>query len=55
MLQSMQRILKEEFPMPDPRKELAWTDEQDDDDQPAPYEATYRDGSLKNECWQDDR
>lgn len=41
--------------MPDPRKELSWQDEQNDDDLPSPYETTYRDGSLKNECWHDDR
>lgn len=42
--------------MPDPRKDLSWADQtDDDDDQPEPYEATYRDSSLKNECWQDDR
>ena len=42
--------------MTDPRKDLSWADQRDeDDDQPTPYEATYRDGSVKNECWRDDR
>lgn len=41
--------------MSDPRKDQEWTDHDDDpEDQPSPYEATYRDGSLKNECWRDD-
>ncbi len=41
--------------MPDPRKDLAWADHDEEDDQPSPYEPTYRDGSAMNECWKDDR
>lgn len=42
--------------MTDPRKDLAWTDQDpEDEDTASPYETTYRDGSLKNECWKDDR
>lgn len=39
--------------MTDPRKDLAWADAipDDEDDRPSPYEAVYRDGSMKNECW----
>ena len=29
-------------------------DDPDDASKPAPYEQTYRDGSLKNECWRSD-
>lgn len=40
--------------MTDPRKDLAWADRDEDEDQPSPYEATWRDGSMKNECCRDD-
>ena len=32
-----------------------WADEIPDEEngRPEPYEETYRDGSLKNECWND--
>lgn len=33
------------------RKAEAWADHDRDDDTAEPYEQTYRDGSLKNECW----
>ena len=35
------------------RKEKDWTDEipDEEDSLPEPYEETYRDGSVKNECW----
>ena len=37
------------------RKEKEWSDEIPDEEevQPEPYEETYRDGSAKNECWND--
>lgn len=41
---------------PDKREELArdYADAiSDDSDQDSDYEPTYRDGSLKNECWDD--
>ena len=37
-------------------KEKEWADsipETGTDDAPEPYEETYRDGSAKNECWND--
>lgn len=34
------------------RKAEAWADRSDD--APEEYEQTYRDGSLKNECWRSD-
>lgn len=40
----------------DPRTERDWADrihDPEDDDEAAPYEQTYRDGSMKNECWGD--
>lgn len=39
------------------RRARDWADAiPDEDERPSPYEATYRDGSLKNECWnQEDR
>ena len=33
------------------RNALAWADHGQDEDLPEPYEQTYRDGSMKNECW----
>ncbi len=38
------------------KKEAAWADELPDpeDDRPEPYEETYRDGSVKHECWADE-
>ncbi|MDO5143510.1 MAG: hypothetical protein Q4E72_02715 [bacterium] len=33
------------------RNALAWSDRGQDEDAPEPYEQTYRDGSMKNECW----
>ena len=33
------------------RNALAWSDRGQDEDSPEPYEQTYRDGSMKNECW----
>ena len=47
--------------MSDPKnskKEEQWADEiPDPENEPAEteYEETYRDGSLKNECWNDDK
>ena len=37
------------------KKEREWTDAVPDgeDTQPEPYEETYRDGSVKHECWGD--
>ena len=37
------------------RKARDWADAIPDEDEPASdaYEPTYRDGSLKNECWND--
>ena len=32
------------------RKERDWAD-RNDLPEPEPYEETYRDGSMKNECW----
>ena len=33
-------------------REREWGDRTDEEDkQPEPYEETYRDGSMKNECW----
>ena len=32
------------------RKEREWAD-RTEQSEPEPYEETYRDGSLKNECW----
>ncbi len=31
-------------------RERAWAD-RTNEDTPEPYEETYRDGSIKNECW----
>lgn len=37
------------------RKADDYADDRDDaSNDPAPYEQTYRDGSLKNECWHSD-
>ena len=35
------------------QQETEWADEIPDEEeqQPEPYEETYRDGSAKNECW----
>lgn len=35
------------------QKEKEWADEipEEEDDRPDSYEETYRDGSSKNECW----
>ncbi len=35
--------------------EKDWSDEipDDEEERPDPYEETYRDGSMKNECWPD--
>ena len=37
------------------RREKDWADEipDEEEDLPEPYEETYRDGSAKNECWND--
>ena len=38
--------------------EKEWSDEipdPEEEEQPEPYEPTYRDGSVKNECWADER
>ncbi len=37
------------------RREKEWADElpEEEDRLPEPYEETYRDGSAKNECWDD--
>ena len=37
------------------RREKEWADQMPDEDNtmPEPYEETYRDGSMKNECWGD--
>ena len=39
------------------QREKKWSDEipDDEEDRPEPYEETYRDGSVKNECWENDR
>ena len=34
-------------------KAREWADTIPDDEQSDDYEPTYRDGSLKNECWND--
>ena len=38
------------------QREKEWTDEIPDEEEqePSPYEETYRDGSPKNECWKED-
>ena len=36
------------------RKAEEWADRSRDEDETEPYEQTYRDGSLKNECWRSD-
>ena len=38
----------------DPNKEMEYTDDipdEDEEEEEASYEPTYRDGSLQNECW----
>ena len=37
------------------QQEKEWADEIPDEEeaQPESYEETYRDGSMKNECWED--
>jgi len=42
----------------DPKKEREYADRIPDDEEterPDPYEETYRDGSPKNECWNEDQ
>ncbi len=40
---------------PNEKKDQEWADEiPDEEDEPSSYEETYRDGSLKNECWSGD-
>lgn len=37
------------------RREREWQDDIPDEEQrPEPAEETYRDGSVKNECWKDE-
>ena len=38
------------------QQEREWADQipdPEEEEQPEPYEETYRDGSAKNECWAD--
>ena len=37
------------------KREKEWADEipDEEEERPEPYEETYRDGSAKNECWDD--
>ncbi len=39
------------------KKEREWNDEipDEENDLPEEYEATYRDGSARNECWNSDQ
>lgn len=38
--------------IPPERRARDWVDDiPDEDERPSPYEPTYRDGSLKAECW----
>ncbi len=39
------------------QREKNWSDEIPDEEseRPEPYEETYRDGSAKNECWNDEK
>lgn len=41
---------------PAKKREQEWNDEipDEENEQSDPYEKTYRDGSLKNECWRSD-
>ena len=49
------RISRED---PRPQAEQDWSDHipdpEEDDDAASPYEPTYRDGALKNECWREE-
>ena len=37
------------------KKEQEWADRlPDTEEQPEEYEETYRDGSMKNECWREE-
>ena len=39
------------------QREKKWSDDIPDEEEelPEPYEDTYRDGSAKHECWENDR
>ena len=45
-------VSKQPIPAPSSAvlRERAWADRVNED-KPEPYEETYRDGSIKNECW----
>ena len=51
---NVKRICGTEGRIMDPKtREMAWTDEipDEEDELPEPYEKTYRDGNVQNECW----
>ena len=39
------------------QREKEWSDviPDEEEERPEPYEETYRDGSAKHECWENDR
>lgn len=38
------------------QREMEWSDgiPDEEDERPEPYDETYRDGSIKHECWRND-